>query len=208
MDLIERRENMRWFFDTKSDGYDEVHAKFMGTKRMLTDALPEGTARVLDMGAGTGLELIRFFERFPEARVTALDISTEMLAQLKARPFADKVDCVVGDFFEADLGEGYDAVISTSALHHFFPEDKVVLYRRLYDCLKEGGLLVNADKVVLTPEDEMTEARFEAEKNDRPHVDTPLAPETDARLLKEAGFREVTVSETDVDNYRLFVAVK
>jgi len=39
----------------------------------------------LDLGCGTGLELDFIFARAPNARVTAIDISSEMLAKLKAK---------------------------------------------------------------------------------------------------------------------------
>ena len=68
MDLKTRAEEMRSFFDRKIDTYDEVHAAFAETKRMLTDCLPDGTETVLDLGAGTGLELIPLFERFPDLK--------------------------------------------------------------------------------------------------------------------------------------------
>ena len=42
MDLKKRGEEMRDFFDRKTEGYDEVHAKFTETKRLLTEHLREG----------------------------------------------------------------------------------------------------------------------------------------------------------------------
>ena len=41
MDLKTRAEEMRSFFDRKIDTYDEVHAAFAETKKLLTDGLPE-----------------------------------------------------------------------------------------------------------------------------------------------------------------------
>lgn len=48
MDLKKRGAEMRDFFDRKIDGYDEVHAKFTDTKRLLTENLREGTVSVLE----------------------------------------------------------------------------------------------------------------------------------------------------------------
>ena len=105
MDLKKRAENMRAFFNRKADenAYDCVHLTMMGNKTPMIDLLPEGTKRVLDLGAGTGLELIPLFERFPDVRVTAIDVAEEMLAQLSKRDFADKVKIICGDFFDVDL---------------------------------------------------------------------------------------------------------
>lgn len=207
MDLTGRAEEMRAFFDRKADGYDDVHLSFMETKRALTDALPDGVSRVLDLGGGTGLELFPLFARFPEAEVTVIDVSPGMLAALAERPFTVHVRAVCGDFFKTDFGGPYDAVISTSALHHFEPGDKRTLYRKVFDCLTPGGLFLNSDKI---SENRQAEAdafafyRAHRDTGEYAHLDTPLAPSTEVRLLEDAGFRRITLSLTDRDNYRLF----
>ena len=55
------------------------------------------------------------------------------------RPFSGQVACVAGDFFETDFGDGFDAILSTSALYHFASEDKIRLYQKVYDALRPGG---------------------------------------------------------------------
>ena len=211
MNLAERAEDMRTFFERKTDGYDDVHAAFLGTKRLLADGLPEDTRRVLDLGAGTGLELFAVFERFPEARVTAVDLSESMLAELARRPFADRVRILCADFFDAELGDGYDAVISTSALHHFEREDKERLCRKVLEALRPGGRFLNADKISFDRRAEADAfARYYRWRGtgEFAHIDTPLAPSTEVELLENAGFRRITVGECDRPEYRLFTAIK
>lgn len=207
MDLLNRNTEMRDFFASRCDGYDAVHEEFMPTKTILSDALPEDTCRILDIGAGTGLELFSVFARFPHAEVTAVDICREMLDRLASRPFADRVKCICGDFFIADLGAGYDAVISTSALHHFAPEEKLTLYRRIRETLRPGGIFLNSDYIAISDQDEANRFAF-YHKNDGsiPHIDTPLTPEHEHELLIAAGFAEVKVEPTPRNNYRLFSA--
>lgn len=209
MKLKERSLSMREFFNDRVDTYDSVHEKFMESKRDITRALPETTARVLDLGAGTGLELIALFERFPDARVTAVDISEKMLDQLRARPFADRVDIRAGDFFEVPFGENYDAVISTSALHHFTPEAKTVLYKKVCACLRPGGVFINSDWFAETQE-EQDEYFRELEENPdgKSHIDTPLTKENESAALTEAGFAKIEFRETVPENYKLSVAQK
>ena len=211
MNLTERTEDMRGFFERKADGYDDVHLAFMETKRLLTEYLRDGTSRILDLGGGTGLELIPLFERFPDARVTVVDLSPAMLGALMKRPFADRVTAVCGDFFEVDFGMNFDAVISTSALHHFEPEDKRILYRKVYDCLAPGGLFLNADKISVNRQAEADAFAYYRTHRDNPecaHIDTPLAPSTETEILENAGFARIEVRLTDRDNYRLFIAEK
>lgn len=211
MDLKKRAENMRQFFNKKAseDAYDCVHLKMMGNKEPITQMLPEGTMRVLDLGGGTGLELIPLFNRFPEARVTVVDVAEEMLEQLKERPFADRVEIICGDFFFVDFGGGYDAVISTSALHHFEEEDKERLYRKVFDCLRPGGMIVNSDKCVGTQEEQDAGFRELAEEpNKYAHMDTPLTRENEMKLLRSAGFENVNAPLIPETAYALISAVK
>ena len=210
MELQRRIEDQRRFFARKAnEDYENVHQQFMHGKKALTDALPEDTRRVLDLGAGTGLELIALFARFPEADVTAIDLTQEMLAKLKQRPFASRVRTITGDFFTEEFGAGYDAVISTSALHHFVAEEKLRLYSKVLAALKPGGLFLNADRcadTIAQEEERMRELRTNYENY--VHFDLPLAVETEQHLLKEAGFTSVQIEKLPESDYRLITARK
>lgn len=209
MNLIERNRQMTEFFDRKADGYDEVHLTMMDSKTAITDVLSENDRRILDLGAGTGLELIPLFERYPSAEVTAVDISSEMLAGLARRPFAKSVRIVCADYFAADFGRDYDAVISSASLHHFDEAAKARLYAKLYACLKPGGRFINSDRFAADrAEQESLMSEYEASPELRPHMDTPLAYETERRLLLGAGFVSVMIKELDDPRYKLLIAQK
>ncbi len=209
MDLNERNQNMRNFFNNKIDTYDDVHEQFLRTKNALADSLRESDMEILDLGAGTGLELIHLFEIKPNAHITAIDISEKMLEKLKERPFKDRVQIISGDFFEVDFGNNYDAVISTSALHHFNREDKIKLYKKIYDSLKEDGIFINSDKIASSTEEEqkLLEDYYKF-KDVRPHCDTPLSLDSEEHILREVNYKEIEVKPVDKDNYRLIIARK
>lgn len=209
MNLYERNQKVRSFFNEKIDTYDDVHSTFMETKKELADNLDKDAKKILDLGAGTGLELIHLFELFPEAEVTVIDITENMLDKLKERSFADHVTTICGDFFEVDFGENYDAVISTSALHHFKKEEKVKLYQKIYDCLKNDGQFINCDCIALTQEIE-DQQLYELEHNidNYKHIDTPLTVNNEFAVLKEVGFEEIISSDVDKENYSLIMARK
>lgn len=207
MNLYERNQKVRNFFNEKIDTYDDVHSEFMDTKRALADNLDKGTKKILDLGAGTGLELIHLFELFPDAEVTVIDITENMLEKLKTRSFSDHVTTICGDFFEVDFGENYDAVISTSALHHFKKEEKIRLYKKILDCLKDNGQFLNCDYIAITEDFEQHQL-YELEHNidNYKHIDTPLTIDHEKEILEMVGFQDITASAVDKDNYSLIKA--
>lgn len=198
MNLEERNENNKSFFKGKADVYDEVHKVLMNTKKEAISKLEDKPLKVLDLGAGTGLELIYLFEKYPDVKVTAIDITEEMLNKIKERPFADKVELVCGDFFKVSFGSEYDAVISTSALHHFTKEDKLILYKKIYECLKEGKYFISADRYVDTLlEEEKFMNYFKENFHKEAHCDTPLCVDTEKEILELAGFRNISFTNSE-----------
>jgi tRNA (cmo5U34)-methyltransferase len=179
----------------------------MKTKKTLADSLDKDVKRILDLGAGTGLELIYLYEKYPNVHTKAIDISQKMLDKIKERDFSDKVELICGDLFTIDYGTNIDAVISTSALHHFIYDEKVKLYKKIYNCLKEDGVFINCDKIVLNNEEEI-KCLENNENKVNVHNDIPLTVEHEKELLNNAGFNNIEVKETDHDNYRLFLARK
>lgn len=102
---------------------------------------------ILDVGAGTGLLSAFLLEKFPDARLTLMDISENMLKMAKKR-FADRPETryVVSDYSTGELGGPYDIICSALSIHHLAAEDKRELFRRIYAVLRPGGIFVNADQ--------------------------------------------------------------
>lgn len=120
---------------------------FYGTA---VDALALGghaPARVLDLGAGTGLLTSHVLTAYPDARVELLDASQEMLAEARER-LGDTVAAVHVSDLAAPLPAGpYDAVVSALAIHHLSDADKRALMAQVHDALVPGGAFVNAEQV-------------------------------------------------------------
>ena len=209
MNLHDRNQKVRAFFNEKIDTYDDVHSTFINTKNAITDNLDKETKRILDLGAGTGLELIYLFEKYPDADVTVIDITENMINKLKQRNFSNHITTILGDFFEVEFGNDYDAVISTSALHHFKKEEKEILYKKIYDCLKVKGQFINSDRIAQTEEFENSQL-FELDHrfDDYKHIDIPLTIEHEKELLKKVGFNDIESQDVDIEDYSLIKARK
>lgn len=209
MNLKERNEKVRAFFNGKIDSYDYVHASYMDTKNELAESLNKDAKKILDLGAGTGLELFHLFEKFPEAEVTVIDITENMLNKLKTRSFASHVKTICGDFFEVDFEKDYDAVISTSALHHFKKEEKEILYKKIFECLKENGEFINSDFIAESEEFEKNQLdELDNHFEEFNHIDIPLTLEHELEILNKVGFKDITYTDMPKHSYCLIKAVK
>lgn len=209
MNLKERNERVREFFNGKIDSYDDIHESYMDTKEELANNIDNDAKKILDLGGGTGLELFHLFEMYPDVRVTVIDITENMVEKLKTRPFADKVTAICGDFFEVDFGKDYDAVISTSALHHFKKNEKEILYKKIYDCLKENGQFLNSDFIAENEEVEKNQLyELDHEFNEHNHIDIPMTIEHELEVLNQVGFKDIKVTPSPKHSYALTNARK
>ncbi len=199
--MTEPVEEMAAFFARRVEDYDrhmleEVEGCREGYSRLAAQ-LPLGLSRLLDLGCGTGLELEAVFARFPQAEVTAWDVSAEMLERACCKFAGRRLRLFQGDYLQQDFGEEeYDAAISFQTMHHFSPDRKRDLYARVLRALKRGGVYLEGDYMAASREEEKKAfahaARLRAEQGIAPeclmHLDIPCAEETQHRLLREAGF--------------------
>ena len=154
-------EKMDQFFEKRLEGYEEhMLSGIEGAGEFYpftAGLLPaSGRCEVLDLGCGTGLELKEYFLRSPKARVTGIDLSEAMLGAL-AEQFPDRcadgrLRLICGSYFDVPFGtERYDAAVSVESLHHFTPEQKLPLYRKLRQSLKESGFFILTDYFCFKP---------------------------------------------------------
>jgi tRNA (cmo5U34)-methyltransferase len=146
-------EHIRNAFDAIASEYDAQRQHvipgfdvFYGTAVWAAD-WPGSRPAILDIGAGTGLLSALLLEKYPNASLTLLDISEEMLRVAKKRFAGNKnVHYITGDYSIMSLGGRYDLICSALSIHHLTHEDKQGLYQRIYNALNPGGVFVNADQ--------------------------------------------------------------
>ena len=183
-------------------GFD---AFYTSAVQVLRDVRGDAVARVLDLGAGTGLLSGEIAAAYPDARFDLLDASEPMLAEARQR-LGDALGSVHVADMAQDLPSGpYDAVVSALAIHHLSDDDKQVLMHRAHERLVPGGVFVNAEQVI-GPTDRLTELyqrRWEmqcralgatdeelAETHERMRHDRCRDVETQLGWLRAAGFTD------------------
>ena len=203
-------EKMGEFFDARLNGYEEHMLTTIDSAPefypITASYLPtEAHAAVLDLGCGTGLELNEYFRMNPTAHVTGIDLAPGMLRALKEK-FPDKALTLhQGSYFDLPFGEAcFDAAVSVESLHHFTQTEKLPLYKKLRNALKDGGWFILTDYFALSEEEETHERaellRLKAEQgladDEFYHYDTPLTVAHEVEALRAAGFTSVEVLHT------------
>jgi SAM-dependent methyltransferase len=123
---------------------------------VLTHLRPSDDLVVLDLACGPGAISSRLLARLPEARSVAVDVDPVLLAigegahgDLDGRLRWARADLRDPDWptaLGADGAHGtFDAVLSSTALHWLDPAALVSTYRRSFELLRPGGVLLNAD---------------------------------------------------------------
>lgn len=125
------------------------------------------SGRFLDIGSGTGAQTLAILQRFPKLDAVALDLCEPMHRVLEQKgvsimgrqEFERRCKLLTGDIMSrvgtpnsllAPLGGcvsglKYKAVVSAFALHHLTNKEKQRAYKRIFEVLEPGGILVNAD---------------------------------------------------------------
>lgn len=120
--------------------------QFYGTAVEALGLIGRPPARVLDLGAGTGLFAGAVAEVYPDAELVLLDGSPAMLEEAKAS-LGERASYITSRLEEPLPAGPWDAVVSAMAIHHLDHAGKRDLYTRVHDELSPGGVFVNAEHV-------------------------------------------------------------
>ena len=168
----------------------------------------ESSLKVLDLGAGTGLMAAFIAYSFPNARITMVDISNEMLERARARfeLAGPRFRYEVSDYGVDRIQEKYDAIVSALSIHHLSDEQKRALFKRIHGALNDDGVFVNAEQFrCATPERHKfhherwltrvrelgVDDRDLAAALERMKFDRAATLEDQLEWMREAGFRDI-----------------
>ena len=91
----------------------------VGTDGVLLGAWATGGKRILDIGAGTGVIAMMMAQRFPDARVDAVEIDgmayVQAVENVSQSPFAERIELMnmsIQAFAGAEAHPSYDAIVS------------------------------------------------------------------------------------------------
>jgi tRNA (cmo5U34)-methyltransferase len=202
-------------FDLAAEDYDRTRRRlvpgFDDFYRAAIDLIQfprESTLRVLDLGAGTGLMAAFIAYSFPNARITMVDISNEMLERARARfeLAGPRFRFEVSDYGVDRIQEKYDAIVSGLSIHHLSDEQKRSLFKRIHGALNDNGVFVNAEQFrCATPERHKfhherwitrvrelgVDDRDLAAALERMKFDRAATLEDQLEWMREAGFRDI-----------------
>jgi tRNA (cmo5U34)-methyltransferase len=107
---------------------------------------------IVDLGGGSGRLIERILDAWPLVSAIIVDQSEPFLALAERRlaRFGHRATCILArlqDDWPAQLPGPATAFVSMSAIHHLEPAEKETLYRRCFDLLAPGGVLLNGDEV-------------------------------------------------------------
>lgn len=201
-------------FDRAATAYDAERRAlipcfdaFYGAALAALDGLVPG-ARVLDLGAGTGLFSGLLAAGRPDLDFTLCDISEGMLEAARAR-FAGlgvAAELVVADY-ATDMPAGpYGAVISAVSIHHLDDAGKAATLAAAHSRLTPGGIFVNAEQIAgeTTAEEAALDRDWEADARalgasartiaaarGRMAHDRCVTPAENFAMMRAAGFASV-----------------
>lgn len=110
-------------------------------ERALSGVPEDFAGRLLEVPVGTGVLTMPVYRDLPDADITCLDYSADMMAAAQRR--AESLNIKNVRFQQGDVGalpfpdESFDIVLSLNGFHAF--PDKEAAYRETYRVLKKGG---------------------------------------------------------------------
>ena len=190
-----------------AESYGRISAPQFAWGSRIVERIPfRGDEDVLDAGCGTGRVTRLLAERVPDGTVLGVDGSHRMVeeAAVQLADLAPRVRFAQADLTELALTDPVDVVVSTATFHWILDHD--LLFRRLFDALRPGGLLVaqcggggNIARTLAAADEVAGRAPYAPHLTGMPHSWYFAGPEATEASLGRAGFVEAHAGLEDAD---------
>ncbi len=111
----------------------------------------EDIERLLDLGSGPGLYSLLLARKYPQLKVTQLDLPgvVKVARELQENePEFDRISFIPADYRQADLPGGHEAVLFCGAIHQESPESAAIVLEKVRAALPPGGRVIIVDMMV------------------------------------------------------------
>ncbi len=146
-----QNQAMRNYYRFQSKIYDLTRWSFLFGRKAVIRQLPIGPydpVHIVEVGCGTGYNLVKMAQRYPAAWFTAYDVSADMirLAKKNTAGYSDRIRFIEAPFSEeeADICGSADIVLFSYSLTMINPQ-WTELISLAVDLLKPGGHLAVVD---------------------------------------------------------------
>lgn len=200
-------------------GYGIIHRQI----HALLQARLADDAKILIVGCGTGYEVNYVLEQFPQAQITALDPSLNMMNKAKERlaghPQRHRIHFMHADTSALIDMHHYDVALVILVAHFITMPQKHNFFRDIYRSLKLGGCLFSYDLMQFKCAKQLQALQYFCQNNglslqqsqnmaERIQQDFSLIfPQQYENILYDVGFRDVDCY-SKIMNYYGFQATK
>ena len=127
------------FFDERADNWNDYQTETLNDLKSLLALVPlKKGMRVLDLACGTGI-ISELLQSITESKVTAIDISDNMIKNAVTDHAGADIDFKVANFYEYK-DEPFDAIVCFNAYPHFLDVEGFV--NKAHSLLKKDGYLI------------------------------------------------------------------
>ncbi|TVQ44136.1 MAG: class I SAM-dependent methyltransferase [Saprospirales bacterium] len=141
--------NLESYYKFHATIYDLTRWSFLyGRKKAINElnCYDMNPVEILEVGCGTGANLIQLAKKFPASTFTGIDLSTEMLDKAAGKKNIQqfKVELIRENYLHFDSPKKYDIILFSYALTMMGKDKSAILEKAIYD-LNAGGIITIVD---------------------------------------------------------------
>jgi S-adenosylmethionine-diacylgycerolhomoserine-N-methlytransferase len=144
--LPEQAARMERYYRIHARIYDATRWSFLFGRATILSCLPEAfvPSRILEVGCGTGHNLLLLRNRFPDAEITGVDVSAAMLAKIRDNlgSLADGIRLHHGSYRMQFDGQPFDLILFSYCLSMVNPGWEQLLDFAKEDLSADGRIVV------------------------------------------------------------------